>query len=531
MVKNLSSCEQLFEEYKKLKISSPSSAERFYIKNIFWIVAENIAKNYKYLVENILESAPEVVVISVGYSWQPVAELTFAAKTVNAREEPFIIYIVTENSMVTVEKAKAVLAKKNVIIREGFNSKSIQISESGDPKEVIKALKKYGALDLVLEKKLVLFDITGGTKPMSSGLLAAAYIVSFLASKDFYVTYIASNFDHQIKEPIPGTEKLVLLTPIELFSDVILKRALMHMKLNDYEEAKNLLELVFRASTNVLDRSIYKMFIELCEAENFIESHSYAAARSNLSSVKEYLKLKDVSTRLNKILKINLAKHVSNYAKAIDIMAILDKMFNGSKNITEIAREKPEALCYLMADLLMHAERREAIGDKTLATIYYYRSLELAFQMILAYKYNIDPSKPDYNALCSQMKIDVNKLSEKFSSEYLSYLKSIGENGEKRSLPSKLGLLDMYILLKSLNDNFATLTNPKELREAGEARNTLLIIHGFKRMIPSGRDKSLQKLKKLSIRICEEATRIICYKKLSQLLHDIKRIEDFINMP
>lgn len=83
--------------------------------------------------------------------------------------------------------------------------------DPSDPRAIHRIVAEHACQDRIRGQRAVI-DITGGKKVMSAAAALAAWQL------DLEIAYIDSIYDAELRQPVPGTEKLVLLeNPISLF--------------------------------------------------------------------------------------------------------------------------------------------------------------------------------------------------------------------------------------------------------------------------------------------------------------------------
>ncbi|HDI31372.1 MAG TPA: hypothetical protein ENF80_00995 [Thermofilum sp.] len=514
-----------FEAYKRLRMVNLEKAYVFYCERILPKVADKIYSHYERFFNERLKPPPSLVLATVGQSWQPVALITSSALRYGYKigQVPSLVYICTEETIEYLEMAKKAVEKLNVKIQ---SSSTVVLEKKDDIEEIERKLLSSDIRKVIDVNRVILADITGGTKLMSAGLLYSMLTFKYLNTKgNIYLTYISYGpMDSEIREPIPCEDKLIFIgDPLEIIDDMVITKALDLMKAGNYDDASKLFSRLSDATSSYERSGIYSFLSNLAVIENNMETFHYIAAYKMLEA--KLTSLKDLKEKIGELFGFKALSQIYKLYDSLRFLSEIEKVFTGNSTLLKVAAKTPQSLLYLIADLINRALRLEKKDEYLIAALYYYRALEMCFQTLLIYKYSIDPSDPDYERLVKERNMSISELRHRFLAESEQFSKAIGERGIKKELPSKLSLVDSYLLLRSLNDPIANNIGYTELYGGLETRNVSLLVHGF-RVIRDSRDKALKSLEKTTLRAFRDITKELIGKDFNVLLSDTRRFED-----
>jgi hypothetical protein len=293
-----------------------------------------------------------------------------------------------------------------------------------------------------------LIDITGGKKVMS----AAAALVAWRL--DLPLCYVDSEYDPEMRQPEPGTERLLILdNPTTLFRDDEMDSALAVFRTGAYGTAR--------------DR-----FASLAES---IPEPGRARFLRDLSGLYQSYADFDLD---------NLPGHIGRVRRALDDAS--------SKVDATMASRIRRQLAYL-DDLAGHGDfirflpcffvlgqHYQELGRLEFAALLYYRTAEGCFHQRLELRLpGFDCGDADYDMLM----VPEHELLERFN----DLLQKLGR-APLRALPSKLGFLDAAILLYVLEDDMLKRIRIRDERGLSHlagltsARNSSLLAHGDRRV-------------------------------------------------
>ena len=328
-------------------------------------------------------------------------------------------------------------------------------------------------------------------------------------------------FHSELRKTLPGTERLALVgSPLKVMEGAINAEVRNYLRASDYRSARLLLNQLVRIVESKLDADVYAWLATLCEAEELMESHKYGEAYGRARNLLEPLRYDDFRSKVRRVLGDRVMEQVHRLVSALSELRYSEVLFRGEEDLVSFARRFRKAALYLLVDFFGSALRRERSGDHSMAVLYYYRAIEMAFQLLLASKYGLDPSNPDYSRL------GLGDPERAYNDELKRFLREVDEPYVPRRLPDKLALVDCYLLLGALGDETALRIGGRELRSSIQARNTLLLVHGFGRVT----ERSIGKIRELSRRVVGHAVRVLSNgaHSLNEVLSLLRRIGEVI---
>ena len=163
----------------------------------------------------------------------------------------------------------------------------------------------------------------------------------------------------------------------------------------------------------------------------------------------------------------------------IQTLENLDLSLNELGENKTVALSKPNLYLPLMGTLRACAIRQEKRGKRDVATLLWYRLLELLSQQRLS-TYGLDTKCPDYNNSQLQNKISSDSLLEKYITCGLSTSKKGVKPENMTELPNIIDLINGYKLLKALDDPLAIDQDLNRITNQVNIRNNSIFAHGFK---------------------------------------------------
>jgi CRISPR-associated protein (TIGR02710 family) len=381
-------------------------------------------------------------------------------KSIKAHNPNFIFFIATKRSVNTLPKIEEVLQRK--LEKEKFEL--IVLEDENDIQECYK--KSREAIRLLEEKGFardqIYIDFTSGTKAMSSGATLAS-----ISEECETLIYVAGKRNNSTGRVITGTEKIITLTPLEIFAES--KRKDVINLFNRYQ-FNACLEIIEDMKNRLHDREILNNFITL-------EKISLAYLEWDRFNHKKAME------HLQTLTKNELAKLGIDISKNKKFLGILIN-----------AKEKFHL--HHIIDLLGNAKRRSKEGKYDDAVARLYRLIELIGQYQLL-KHGIDTSNVDIEKVPLELK-------EK-------YERKKNEKGKIR-----IGLFEDYELLKALGEDLGhKFETYKELHDMLEKRNNSILAHGLASIDKNTYDKIFK----------------YAYDFASTIIHNLEEIENDAKFP
>lgn len=298
-------------------------------------------------------------------------------------------------------------------------------------------------------------DITGGRKPMVSGVTMACAV---LGADIYYVDY-SEIYAELGNKPEPGSEHLILLdNPYTVFGDLEIERAKNLYNAHDYAGAQRVFRRLKGQVGDANKAKTYEAYGFLCETYEAWDTLDFGKASDSLEQL---LKLLEQFSTLSGLAQLHQAS--ARLRKQVGVLQTL-RTFRENERL---ALQAPDGFHF--AFMLYHsARRREAQGKLDMACLLLYRLLEWVEQHRLA-QYGIRTSNPDYSAF--------------------DEVALFGRYGKKRreifgrlnmfALPTRIGLVDGFLVLHALDDEIVKSLNWLALRSLSEVRNQNIYSHGM----------------------------------------------------
>ena len=296
-----------------------------------------------------------------------------------------------------------------------------------------------------------ILDITGGKKVMSASAALAAWQL------DLPLCYLESVFDPELRQPVPGTERLLLLdNPTTLFGDEALRTAIEVFDAGSFEAAHgrfaDLADRISEPTQARFFRDLAALYRAWCDLDLDGLRAPIVAVRSGLDDP-----------------RVRLARGVD--ASLRDQIRFLERL---------AAKDRPTQLLgfYLLG---LHYDR---LGRSDFAAMLFYRCLEGCCAARLERHFpGFDCSRPDYGLLGVER--------EELRGRFVSLWGGLGDSYRADDLPRQLGFVPSAVMLAALGDDLlreAGFDRPKQglarLRHLAEVRNRSVLAHGYETVRP-----------------------------------------------
>lgn len=289
----------------------------------------------------------------------------------------------------------------------------------------------------------VIIDITGGKKVMS----AAAALVAW--QLDLRLCYIDSRYDGEMRQPIPGTERLLILdNPTAIFGDQELEAALETFRSGAFAVAQERFAVLAESMSEPSRARFLRDLADLYQAWSDLDL-------ARLPSLAEQIGkgLADPLTRVNSATAEQLREQLS----------FIKLLVQGGS-------------CLQVLNFYVLAEHYYELHRIDFAALLYYRTIEGCFQQRLGLRFpGFDCSCADYQLLG----IPADDLLARFN----AVITRIGRPAVT-AVPVKLGLMDAAVLLTVLGDSLLRQIDIRDakglsyLSRQAEARNKSVLAHG-----------------------------------------------------
>jgi CRISPR-associated protein (Cas_Cas02710) len=331
-----------------------------------------------------------------------------------------------------------------------------------DPLAIYRLVKQQvGALSSNGRRLSAMIDITGGKKVMS----AAAALVAW--QLDLRLCYIDSRYDGEMRQPIPGTERLLILdNPTTIFGDQEMEAALETFRSGAFAVAQErfaeLAESMSEPSRARLLRDVAGMY----QAWSDLDFSSLPALREQVTRG-----LADPLTQVS----VETARRISEQSRFIGQLGKVGDL-RGVLNF------------YVLGEHYRELRRMD------FAALLYYRTVEECFQQRFKLRF---PGFDTGDARFELTGMPEADLLDRFN----TLVQEVGRPAVT-ALPTKLGLMNAAILLRALDDSLLKRINVRDakgvsyLMRLTEARNKSVLAHGQRCITPNQCDQ----LRKLALR-------------------------------
>jgi len=324
--------------------------------------------------------------------------------------------------------------------------------EPTDPMKIYQLIQEAArpSADSGRARPNIIIDITGGKKVMSASAALAA------AQLDMPMCYIDSTFDPELRQSLPGTERLVIIpNPTKMFGDRELDAALVAFRHGAFASA-------------------HERFSDVAES-------AYEPARArflrDLSSVYEAwcdLNFTEIEVRAG-VMRTRLTE--PGHRVSSDAIRTLRHQLDFLDTLSAEPTSRRQAASQLLNFLLL-GQHYLRLGRNDFGALLYYRTVEGSFaQRLASIGSGFLTSTPDYHLLDD----DVEDLATRYRAA------SAAVHGTPdASLPAPVALMDTALLLYALGDPLIRrlgLSSAKELRHLKDiirVRNESVLAHGGK---------------------------------------------------
>ena len=343
-----------------------------------------------------------------------------------------LYFIATQESLITIAKIEAVIGHKLAYEKVYLVEDSEDVEECWKTaNQAIRSLIQGGC-----DPGEICLDFTSGTKAMSAGAVLAG--ISLECSN---LSYVGSGKRDAEGRAISGTERVITLTPNEVFIDS--RRRLIQEFFNTFQYGA-CFRLIADARAKTMEQGVQCEFMQL---ENLVYAYSWWDRFDHQQAASYFRHLPrtfhgnwHIDTSQSKEMVSRIARQREQYAATGEIK---------NKYSEEI-----------LADLLVNADRRAQEGKYDDAVARLYRAVELIAQILLARRH-IDTS---------EVKV------EDLPTDWREAVEPAGE-------PMKLGQEKAFALLESLGEKIGREYRENEkLRHYLSKRNSSILAHQLEPM-------------------------------------------------
>jgi CRISPR-associated protein (TIGR02710 family) len=421
--------------------------DKYYTDKVFPLVKEVFKNNEQKKIRN---EQVYGLILTLGTSPEP---LILSISTINPQKILFLFTDNTENLIDTI-------VEQTGITNSQWSKRKVTTTNLPVLYKACKDIWKEWGTD-----KTIYADLTGGTKAMAAGLMAAGALLNF--------TMLTVSSDNYIKEqgkPYPGSEYIEILeNPYEVLGELKSREAFTHYNNNDYKSAAEIFDSLRKITE---DTRQWDCYYYLSKTYEHIDTLNLKYAMESLNCILEF------SNRYQKYI----CQYVPEQLKMINEMSkrleLLSQYMSEKKDmpITKILNDK-EAVLDLIIILQGQAQRRMKQGKWDMACFFLYRVLEIISQRRL-FLYGLQGFDPDYHSLenCSY-----DEVQDKFNQTK----KDLIYRKKNYYLPDKIAITDGYLLLEVLQDECRLLNmdqgrkNWEHFKTFIDKRNNSILAHGY----------------------------------------------------
>ncbi len=424
------------KQYKVLLQTDRVEAKGYYDEVLFPVVCENFCAKVAEAHKEKRMGKYEYLIMSVGFTIEP---LIMWIKALKPKKVYFICSTETED---LVNDICEIAGLKHT-------QTSYDIVESSDGIDVYQKINDYvNKHKLRHDLKKVAIDITGGKKSTVSGCSSAA---NHLGIDILYVDYHQYFTDE--RKPIPGTECPVILEdPLEVFGDRELNRGIFKFNSEDFDTASEIFASIKERANNPRP---YEAYENLAIGYGHLESMHFELAHKHLQRAIDLAERNDIFEIPIRDIRIQLD--------------VIKPLINIHLNTEHEILSDEHLFWHLYAYMFAMADHYY-IGKKyDIAAMLMYRCFEMISQRLLNVR-GINTSSASYSHIDEDLLLE--KVNEKSAEIYPDYR-------PLQDLPKKIGLMQGYTILKSLNEPIVAQIDLEDLNNQSLLRNKSRLVHGF----------------------------------------------------
>lgn len=455
---------QEWMQLERKTLEQRQKADEFYESNLMKLIEEDfIVRNRDKVSEPV-----EYLVVSVGTSYEPIV------LNIRLLCPKKILFLYTS-------KTEEVLGKvvKYCSLEPMEYTKSC-VSET-DPLDIYREIKqsylKWG------RPEKMYIDFTGGTKAMSAAAAMAGAMVNV------QLVYVGSNdYLTDFRKPNPGSETLFYINnPLSIFGDFEIEKAMELFDKSNYVGAQEKLVVLKENIPEPDIRQQLNFVYLLAKVYEHWDALDFVPAYEHIVNL-NYQLGRDCRMHQDFLL-MDFKGRLEQQEKILGSLKEIPKLIKERKNM-DILQSK-EVMSSLMFTMYQNAKIREKQEKYDMATLLYYRLLEMIEQKRLAH-YNLYVSKMDYKNMKCNMRRQP-EFTDMTEEERMSLLKkkvaeiksSLFPKAGSTYLPEQVSLLEGFIILLALGDPIMKAGNGREIdklkriRAMVFLRNNSIFAHGL----------------------------------------------------
>ena len=289
----------------------------------------------------------------------------------------------------------------------------------------------------------VIIDITGGKKVMSAAAALAAWQL------DLRLCYIDSRYDSEMRQPIPGTEELLILdNPTTIFGEQELDAALVTFRSGAFAVAQERFAALAESMSDPSRARLLRDIADLYQAWSDLDLVRLSSLADQVGKG-----LADPRTRLSSATAEQLREQLKFIGLLIQNGAFLQVL-----------------------NFYVLGEHYSGLHRTDFAALLYYRTIEGCFQQQLGLRF------PGFDCASARYEL-MGEPADVLLGRFNAIIQGIGRPAVT-ALPVKIGLMDAAVLLRVLGDSLLTRIDIRHakglsyLSRQAEARNKSVLAHG-----------------------------------------------------
>lgn len=460
-------------------------AQKFYDEKLMCLIEEEFIHNNK---DEVFEDVDHMV-ISVGTSYEPIV------LSLSLFRPEKILFLYTSKSEHTLSK----IVDYCGLTPENYAKRLV---DEVDPMDVYREIKQ-AYLKWKCPKTMYI-DFTGGTKAMSAACALAAAMI------DVQMVYVSTeDYLTDFRKPNPGTERISYVeNPLAVFGDLEMNKAMeLFGRFNFAGAAKRMEVLKDKIPDAEIRQQLQFVYLlakayEYWDALNFIPAYEY---------------MNTLFLELTRDHKYHADYLLMDYIDRVGEQRRILKELRGIPELQKKSKrdilENKDTIHALMLTMLLNASTREQQEKLDMATLLFYRLLEMIEQRRLI-QYGLYASDPEY----AKVRVKTEQLPEMAGlngNERMQLLKERAFELKKQMfknadmyLPQQIALLDGFIILAALRDPITRgedgnpLHTLSKIRSKVSLRNNSIFAHGLGPVTPEEYVKFRDFVTELFIEFC-----------------------------
>ena len=431
-------------------------AEQFYEEEMMeYIVREYIGNNKSKVNEKV-----KYLIVSVGTSYEPIV------LNISLLQPEQILFLYTKESKEILDK---VMDFCHLRISQVETRRVNETNQTDIYREIKRCYLEWG------KPEKIYIDFTGGTKAMSTAAAMAGAMIHV------QVIYVGSNqYMKDFRKPLPGSETLFCIkNPMDVFGDLEIDKAYALFEQYNYAGAREKLGEIKEEIPDPVIRQEIGFAYLLAQTYEYWDSFEFIRAYQTMNNLVNEIE-RDSQYSRHFILQ-DFLEQLIHQKELLENLKDIPKLTKQKRNMEIL--QKPNYMIPLMFSMYQNAKVRECQEKYDMATLLFYRLLEMIEQRQLS-QYRLFVSKMEY----MKMKIGDREITEeefnKLKERVVELKKAVFGKETSVDLPEQISLLEGFILLAALEDPIIwdgenTVLKLKSIRAMVSLRNNSIFAHGL----------------------------------------------------